>query len=145
MRKQWIDQGASLDNGINPSADLVKELRIRWKPPAPPAVYKYPVIVNAIVFTPDNKQLVVGGHHELTVWNVVDARLQKRIYTRAERAYAMAFLPDGKLVVAGGRPGQEGDLRIFDISAPGKTENGVVILDGVNDVNVMLKQLLDVD
>ena len=35
--------------------------------------------------------------------------------TRAERAYAMVFLPDGKLAVAGGRPGQEGDVRIYNL------------------------------
>ena len=143
--KRWIDQGAKLDGGIDQKADLVKELRIRWKPPAPPAAYKFPTIVNSLVFTPDGKQLVVGGHHELTVWNLDDGKLLKRIYTRAERAYAMAFLPDGKLVVAGGRPGQEGDLRAFDINAAGKTENGVIILDGVSNPKVMLKQLLDVD
>ena len=143
--KAWIEQGAKLDNGIDPKSDLVKELRIRWKAPPPPAVYKFPTIVNALVFTPDNKQVVVGGHHELTVWTLPDAKLTKRIYTRAERAYAMAFLPDGKLVVAGGRPGQEGDVRVFDINAAGKAENGVTILDGVNDPKVMLKQLVDVD
>ncbi|MCE9530729.1 MAG: hypothetical protein K8T89_06330 [Planctomycetes bacterium] len=143
--KLWIEQGAKLDGGIEKKADLVKELRIRWKPPAPPAAYKYPTIVNAMTFTPDNKQLVVGGHHELTIWNAADGKLLKRLHTRAERAYGMAFLPDGKLVVAGGRPGQEGDLRIFDISGAGKAENGIAILDGVNDPKVMLKQLLDVD
>jgi hypothetical protein len=143
--KKWIDQGAKIDGGIDAKADLVKELRIRWKPPAPPAAYKFPTIVNALAFTPDNKQLVVGGHHELTVWSLDDGKLLKRIYTRAERAYAMAFLPDGKLVVAGGRPGQEGDVRVFDISVAGKPQNGVAILDGVNDPKVMLKQLLDVD
>jgi hypothetical protein len=143
--KAWIEQGAKLDAGIDPKADLVKELRIRWKPPAPPAAYKFPTIVNALVFTPDNKSVVIGGHHELTVWNVADGKLLKRVFTRAERAYAMGFLPDGKLVVAGGRPGQEGDVRIFDLNAPGKVENGVTILDGVNDPKVMLKQLLDVD
>lgn len=143
--KAWIEQGAKLDNGIDAKADLVKELRVRWKAPPPPAAYKFPTIVNAIVFTPDNKHIVAGGHHELTVWTVADGKLVKRIYTRAERAYAMAFLPDGKLVVAGGRPGQEGDVRIFDINAAGKDEKGVAILDGVNDPKVMLKQLLDVD
>ena len=143
--KAWIEQGAKLDGGIKEEADLVKELRIRWKPPAPPASYKFPTIVNALVFTPDNKQIVAGGHHELTVWDIAEGKLLKRIYTRAERAYAMSFLPDGKLVVAGGRPGQEGDVRVFDINAPGKTENGVTILDGVNDPKVMLKQLIDVD
>jgi WD40 repeat protein len=143
--KLWIEQGAKLDGGIDKKADLVRELRVRWKPPAPPAAYKYPAIVNALAFTPDNKQLVVGAHHELTVWDVASAKLLKRVYTRAERAYAMLFLPDGKLVVAGGRPGQEGDVRVFDLNAPGKTENGVTVLDGVNDPKVMLKQLLDAD
>jgi hypothetical protein len=143
--KKWIDEGAKLDDGIDPKADLVRELRVRWKPPAAPTAYKFPTIVNALAFTPDNKQLVIGGHHELTVWNVADGKLLKRVHTRAERAYAMAFLPDGKLVVAGGRPGQEGDLRVFDITPAGKIENGVAMLDGVNDPKVMLKQLVDAD
>ena len=142
---QWIKDGAKLDAGIDPKADLVKELRVRWKPPAPPKVYPFPTIVNALAFTPDAKQLVVGGHHELTVWEIATGKLVKRIYTRAERAYGMVFLPDGKLAVAGGRPGQEGDVRIFDIVAKGKVEDGVETLDGVNDPKVMLKQLLDVE
>jgi WD40 repeat protein len=142
---KWIDQGAKLDAGIDPKADLVKELRVRWKSPPPPAKYPYPTIINALTFTPDGKQLVVGGHHELTVWDVAATKLQKRVYTRAERAYAMNFLPDGKLAVAGGRPGQEGDVRIFDITATGKTDGDVQVLDGVNDPKVMLKQLLDTD
>jgi WD40 repeat protein len=58
----------------------------------------------------------------------------------------MVFLPDGKLAVAGARPGQEGDVRVYDILTPkGKVESGVEILDGVNDPKVMLKQLLDVE
>ena len=80
--KAWIEQGAKLDQGIDAKADLVKELRIRWKPPAPPAAYKFPTIVNAVAFTPDNKPLIVGGHHELTVWSIPDGKLLKRIYTR---------------------------------------------------------------
>jgi hypothetical protein len=143
--KKWIDQGAKLDAGIEAKADLVKELRVRWKPPAPPAKYPYPAIINSMAFTPDNKQLVAGGHHELTVWEAATGKLLKRIHTRAERAYAMVFLPDGKLAVAGGRPGQEGDVRIFDISVAGKKEGDVEILDGVNDTKVMTKQLLDTD
>lgn len=143
---QWIKEGAKLDSGIDAKADIVKELRVRWKPPAPPKTYPFPTIVNSLVFTPDAKQLVVGGHHELTVWEIATGKLLKRIHTRAERAYGMVFLPDGKLAVAGGRPGQEGDVRIYDIlKAKGKTEDGVEILDGVNDPKVMLKQLLDVE
>jgi WD40 repeat protein len=123
----------------------VKELRVRWKPPVPPKAYPFPIIVNAITFTPDGKQLVVGGHHELTVWEIATGKLVKRVYTRAERAYGMEFLPDGKLAVAGGRPGQEGDVRIYDLKAKGKAEDGVEVLDGVNDKNVLVKHLFDVE
>src|SRR5947207_721664 len=86
-------------------------------------------IVNAIAFTPDGKGLVAGGQHELTVWGIADGKLQKRIRTRAERAYGMVFVPDGKLVVAGARPGQEGDVRVYDINGPGESQNGVAVLD----------------
>ena len=144
--EQWIKEGAKLDQGLTAKADLLRELRVRWKPPAPPAAYKFPVAVTALAFTPDNKKLVVGGHHELTVWDVNAAKLEKRVRTRSERAYGMAFLPDGKLVVAGGRPGQEGDLKVYDLNGgTPKTENGVAVLDGVNDRAVMLKQLLEAD
>ena len=142
---RWIKEGAKLDPGLDPKADLVKELRVRWRPPVPPKVYPFPVIVNALTFTPDGKHLVVGGHHELTVWAIDTGKLVKRLYTRAERAYGLAFLPDGKLAVAGGRPGQEGDLRIYDLQAPGKTEDGVEVLDGVNDPKVLVKHLFDGD
>src|SRR5262249_9149379 len=104
--EQWIKEGAKVDDGIAPKADLLRELRVRWKPPAAPASYKFPVTITALAFTPDNQKLVVGGQHELTVWDVAQGKLEKRVWTRAERAYAMVFLPDGLLAVAGGRPGQ---------------------------------------
>jgi WD40 repeat protein len=144
--KAWIAQGAKLDANLTPKADLLRELRLRWKPPAPPVAYKFPININALAFTPDSKHLVVGGQHELTVWDVAQGKLETRLFTRAERAYAMLFLPDGKLAVAGGRPGQEGDVRVYNLQAkPAKTENGVAILDGVNDKNVLVKDLLDSD
>jgi WD40 repeat protein len=55
------------------------------------------------------------------------------------------FLPNGLLAVAGGRPGQEGDVRIYNLNASGPSEDGVVILDGVNDKSVLVKHLFDVD
>ena len=142
--ENWIAQGAKLDAGVDPKADLIRELRLRWRPPVAPAAYKFATIINAIVFTPDGKHLVTGGHHELLVWSL-DGKLEKRIWTRAERAYGMAFTPDGKLVVAGARPGQEGDVRVYDINGPGQTSQGVSMLNGVDDPKVMLKQLLDSD
>jgi hypothetical protein len=143
---RWINEGAKLDPDIDPKADLIKELRVRWRPPVPPLAYKFPVIINAMTFTPDDKQLVIGGHHELTVWDIETGKLVKRIRTRAERAYALAFAPDGKLVMAGGRPGQEGDVRVFDLNAPpAQVVDGVAMLNGVDDPKVMLKQLVDTE
>ena len=141
---KWIDEGAKAD--VDPKADILKELRVRWKPPQPHAAYKYPVLINAVAFTPDGKQLVVGGNHELTVWDATSGKLLRRVFTRAERAHAMVFLPDGKLAVAGGRPGQEGDVRIYDLNA-GKTTDfgGVPAVDGVNDKAVFLKELVQAD
>ena len=142
---KWIDQGAKLDAGLDPKADLVKELRVRWQPPTPPDQYKFPAVVNALAFSPDGKTLVIGGHHELTVWDFAEAKLLKRVYTRAERAYGMVFMPNGLLAVAGGRPGQEGDVRIYDLKAKGRIAGTVEILDGVNDKAVMVKHLVDIE
>jgi hypothetical protein len=147
--ERWIAQGAKLDADLKPGSDLLRELRLRWVPPLPPAAYPYPVAVTALAFTPDNKKIIVSGHHELTVWDLASSRLEKRIYTRARRALAMVFLPDGKLAVAGGRPGEEGDVRIYDIHGGTNRRDagpsGVVVLDGVHDKTVLVKQLLDAD
>ncbi|HEY7327564.1 MAG TPA: c-type cytochrome domain-containing protein [Gemmataceae bacterium] len=144
--EHWIGQGAKLDANLKPESDLLRELRLRWTPPSPPAAYPYPVTITSLAFTPDSKKVVVSGHHELTVWDVASGKLEKRIFTRARRALAMVFLPDGKLAVAGGRPGEEGDVRIYDINrGMAKNVNGIAVLDGIHDKGVMVKQLLDAD
>jgi len=140
--ERWIKEGAKLDAEVKPQADLIRELRARWVPPAPKAVYPFPVTVTALAFTPDNKKLVVSGHHELTVWDVGSGKLEKRLRTRCRRALAMLFLPDGKLVVAGGRPAEEGDVCVYNLDGPSKPENGVAVLDGVNDKAVLVARLL---
>jgi hypothetical protein len=144
--ERWIKEGAALDPGVSPKADLMAELRARWVPPLPPAAYKYPVNVTAMAFTPDKRRLIVGGYFELTVWDAAEGRLERRLNTRAERAYGMVFLPDGMLAVAGGRPGQAGDVCIYNPTAPPtRFENGMGFLDGVSDPKVLIKQLADTD
>jgi hypothetical protein len=143
---RWIKEGAKLDAGLDTKADLLRELRVRWKPPTPPAVYPYPAAVTALAFSPDDRSLVVAGHHELMVWDIAKGALVERVYTRAERTYGLSFLPDGKLAVAGGRPGQQGDVRIYDLHADGsEKQNGITILDGVKDQKVMIAELAETD
>ncbi len=137
--RQWIAEGAKPDAGLDPNADLVVELRRRWSPPLPPKEYRATVPVSAIAFTPNGKHVIVGGQHELTVWDTATGKLVKRLRTRTERAYGLAFLNNGLLAVAGGRPGLEGDLRIYDITGSGES------LDGVHDRKVLVTHLFDTD
>ncbi len=144
---RWIKEGAKFD-GSSPQADLLVELRKTWVPPVPPKAYPFPSIVRAVVFTPDNKKLVVGGHHELLVWDFNEGKLEARIRTRAERANAMLFLPDGKtLAVAGGRPGQEGDVRLYNFAAPNPTMDGdVKVFNGFDPkAGVLVRELVQTD
>jgi len=142
---QWIKEGAKLDAGIEPTADLLREVRKRWQPPIPPAAYPAPVAITAMTFSPDNQFLIVGGYHELLVWDVETTKLVKRIRTRSERTYGLACLPNNSLAAAGGRPGQEGDVRIYDLSVASDNTKEVQKLDGVRDPRILVAHLFDTD
>jgi WD40 repeat protein len=143
---QWIRSGAALDPELTPETDLHRELRKRWQPPSPPNNYLRPAPITALTFSPDGLRIIAGGHHELTIWNAADGRLLARLRTRSERTYAVAFLTDHLIAVAGGRPGQEGDVRVYNLAAgPSAAENGVTMWNGVNDPNVLVSHLLDTD
>jgi len=143
--RQWIKEGAKLDDAIDANADLLHEVRKRWQPPLAPETYPAPIAATALAFVPGQPQLIVGGYHELLVWDLEAKKIVKRIRTRAERIYAMAFLPNGGLAVAGGRPGQEGDVRIYDLNGPSEPKNGIQRLDGVRDPRVLKAHLFDTD
>lgn len=112
LLRSWIDNGASFD-----SDDSKQHLSLIIPPityPAPPT--NYPALpVTALSFTPDGAHLVSSGYHELLVWNATDGKLVRRIGNVGQRAYAIAFSPDGSLVaVACGEPGKSGELRLID-------------------------------
>lgn len=145
--ERWIKEGAKFD-GPAPQTDLVAELRKRWQPPTPPVSYPFPSIIRALVFTPDGKKLVVGGYHELLLYDIESGKLEGRLHMRAERANALLFLPGTRmLAVAGGRPGQEGDIRIYNLDAPPtRTEGEVRIWNGVDpQAGVLVRELIQTD
>ena len=113
--KRWIDEGARFD-GPDVQAPLVSMLpRVPY--PQPPETYTTTVPITAMAFRPDGSELVVGGYHELTVWNPEDGSLVRRISNVAQRTYGLAFSPDGTLLaVGGGEPGQAGEVRLLDPS-----------------------------
>lgn len=138
----WIAQGAKLDPGIDPKADLREVLLERWEPPALLASYPRPVVITAVAFTSDGSRILTGGFHELTVWEAKTGRLLQRIHTRAERTHDIEVLDANTIVVAGGRPGQEGDVRVYRLDGKSKPQAGVAVLDGVHDPSVLVKHLL---
>jgi dipeptidyl aminopeptidase/acylaminoacyl peptidase len=121
--KRWIEQGAAYD-GKETSASLTS-LVVGRKHPDPPATYARPVPVTALAFSPDGEELALSGYHEVTVWGVTDGKLIRRIRNVAQQTQSIAWSPDGKrLAVAGGTPGQSGELRVFD-PASGKLLHAV--------------------
>ncbi len=114
--KQWIEQGATYD-AEDPKASLASIVPPPTHP-EPPEIYPSTLPVTALRFSQDGQQLVVGGYHELTVWNPADGALLRRIKNVGQRTYAIQYSPDGNLLAVGcGAPGQLGEARIFDPSS----------------------------
>ena len=130
--KRWLQEGAKFD-GSSPQAELVTIIPPPTHP-EPPAAYPLPIPATAVAFSNDGQQLIVGGYHELTVWNPADGKLIKRFKNVGQRTYALSMSPDGKLLAVGcGAPGRLGETRLID-PATGELKNvlgstGDVVLD----------------
>ncbi len=112
--KKWIDTGAKLDAGFEPTDPLFMIMPKIPQPPAPEN-YRVPVPVTAVAFNSDGSQLATSGYHEVVLWNTNDGKIVRRITNVAERVYDLAYSPDGKtLAVAAGTPAQVGELKLFN-------------------------------
>ena len=111
--KRWIEQEARFDgpDKLTPLAALVpKKLH-----PAPPSSYRVPMPIAALAFRPDGKELAVGGYHEVTIWDPATGALLRRIENVEQRTLDLEYSADGTLLaVAGGTPGQSGEVSLFD-------------------------------
>lgn len=110
--RNWLAAGAQFDG---PDASLTLSLVIPAARYAdPPSAYPRAVPIKAILFSPDGKQIVAGGYHELTVWNE-DSKLVRRIGNVGQRVFALAFASDGvTLAVCCGEPGRSGEVRLVN-------------------------------
>ncbi len=118
--RRWIAEGAKYD-GDDPTLSLASIVP-RTPHAAPPETYREPIAITAIAFHPSGNLLAASGYHEVTLWNAADGTLARRITDIAQRTYDLDFSPDGKLLaVAGGTPGQTGELRVVD------TETGSLV------------------
>jgi hypothetical protein len=111
--KRWIAEGAKFD-GPSADAPIASMIRIRAYP-QPPESYPAPVPITALAFHPEGAELFAGGYHELTVWDPADGSLVRRIKNLPQRIHAIRFSSDGSmLAVAGGTPGEMGEVRLVD-------------------------------
>lgn len=111
--QKWVESGAVYD-GAHPSAPLTQIVPPKEYTPAPKH-YPVAIPVSALSFVPNEPQVVVGGYHELTVWNIENGKLERRISNVGERVHCIVPLPDSEMLAVGcGEPGIRGEVRIFD-------------------------------
>jgi WD40 repeat protein len=112
--KTWIQQGAAFD-GASQDQPLSSLLPTR-KHPQPPTKYPAAIPLSALAFYPSQSQLLVGGYHEITIWNL-QGELVDRITNQGERTYSIDPHPTlPRVLTASGSPGVIGEVRIFDLS-----------------------------
>ena len=113
--EKWIAEGAHYD-GTDPGQPIVELARQTLLHPAPEH-YSRPMPVSALAFSPDGAQLAVSGYYELTLWNVADGTLARRVGGLPERITSLAWHPARNLLAAGGgTPGQWGAVALLDPS-----------------------------
>ncbi len=111
--KRWIAAGGKFD-GTDHAASLKSILPPRTHPLAPE---KYPSAapVFALAFSPDGKELAVGGVNEVTVWDAATGKLLRRLPRLSARVHAIAYTADAKhLLVGGGTAGEYGEVALVD-------------------------------
>ena len=114
--KRWLAEGAKFD-GEKSTATLNLVIPPRQFAD-PPATYPAPTPITAMTFSPDGSLLLVGGYHEVTVWNTADGLLTRRIKNIGQRVHAIVFLADQKTIAVGcGEPGRNGEVRLVDFES----------------------------
>lgn len=110
----WIKAGAR--PGDSEPQRLLSSLIPPEIYPPPPNSYP-PIPLTALAFSPEQEQVICGGYHELTIWDIGSQSLVRRIGNLGEKIFSIAVHPNGQLLaVACGEPGRRGEVRLIDYS-----------------------------
>ncbi|MEX2168931.1 MAG: c-type cytochrome domain-containing protein [Pirellulales bacterium] len=130
----WITQGAKFD-GQDPASPLRDQIPKDIPHPAAPLTYSKALPVTALAFTTDGNQLLVGGYHEIMIWDSAIGTLVARVGNIAQRTLGFAFSPDNSwLAIAGGAPGVSGEVRLIPWQNGPKGDAPPIVLATQDDV-----------
>ena len=133
--RQWIQQGAMYD-AEDVGAPLITLLPIT-RHPDPPGTYRYRLPITAIAFAARGRQLLVGGYHEILVWDVDQQKLVKRFGQVGQRVYGIQLdAEQARIYVGSGTPGRLGEVRVLDAETGELLGVPVTTTDVVLDVAV---------
>lgn len=113
LLRRWVADGAKID---------VEHDRPRFSAEHPPT-YSKPATITALDVSPDGAMLAISGVNETLILDAAAAASGERLVVRrligmASRIESLRFSPDGKrLAVAGGLPGELGELQIWDVAS----------------------------
>jgi DNA-binding beta-propeller fold protein YncE len=111
--EKWIREDAKFD-GQDAAAPLREQVPRDIPYPAAPETYPSALPVTAMAFSSSGARLVVGGYHELLIWDAAAGTLVTRIGNIPQRTFGISFNPDNSwLAVAGGAPGVSGEVRLI--------------------------------
>ncbi len=134
--KRWVAEGAKFD-GPDPNAALAS-IAPRLAHADPPQAYRRPVPITAVAISPDGNELAVSGYHEVTIWNAASGALLRRIKNVPQRVQSLDYNPDGSLLaVAGGAPGESGEVKLF------KPADGALVADLVSLPDVAFRAVFN--
>ena len=113
--RKWIDTGATLDAGLNPSDPLIA-IMPSLPQPLPPVAYRVPIPVTAVAFSPGRQPACHVGLSRSSFSGTRRTAVRcTRVTNVAERVYGIQYSPDGKLIaVAAGTPAQLGEVKLFN-------------------------------
>lgn len=130
--KRWIDEGANSDAEagyvIQPSksplpivATVKQHLTVSLPIVSPPldcqVTYGPTAPIVALAFSPDGKQLAVGGYQQVQLWDLNAGNLTQIFSGHCGAVDSLCFSHDGAhLVAGGGIPGEIGEIKIWDIA-----------------------------
>jgi len=112
MLKAWIDAGAK-GPAAGETAQALAPLAIPDIKPKVPVVS--PIV--SLKFSPDGAILAVGGYKQVRMIAPSTGKVVRTLEGHADYVRSIAFSPDGKRLLAGGGPPQQGgEIKVWDVA-----------------------------